>query len=239
MTVQEIHVNFRLQWDNINSFQAPDLSAEEIDVILNNAQDDLILDCKKNGFESTQTIRDYLRNIKTNANLTSFTNNSNNQPNDTFVELPPDYRTMVKEEVTVSYTDCNDTIQTKRIKVKPITEDTYNNIINDPFRKPNINSIDEYTASMEYEKINNVSNYELITDGTFTPTIYHIRYIRNPQRIQYGANYATPIANQDCELNEEAQKEIIKRAVILAKLYVQANSYQITEQHKQLEDSKY
>lgn len=238
MTVSEIHVDFRLQWDNINSFQAPDLSAEEIDVILNNAQADLILNCKKEGFESSQTIRDYLRNIKTNANITSFTNNSNNQPNGTFVELPDDYRTMVKEELTVTYLDCNQTSQTKRIKVRPITEDTYNNIINDPFRKPNINSIDEYAASMEYEKISGKSNYELITDGTFTPTIYHIRYIRNPQRIQYGSAYATPTVDQDCELNEEAQREIIKRAVILAKLYVQANSYQITEQHKQLEDSK-
>lgn len=236
-----MHTQFRIAYDYIDSALAADVTPEQIDILLNNAQADLILDCKKKGFESTQTIRDYLANIKANANITPFFQTAANQPNGYFINLPNSpgnvYRTMVKEEVSVDYVDCNGEHPrtNKRIKVKPITEDIYNNIISDPFRKPNINTIDEFAVSMEFEKVNGSVTQEVITDGTFTPITYHIRYIRDPQRIQYGSQYFPATVDQDCELNDEAAREIIKRAVTLAKQYTQAPSYQINKESNLLQ----
>ncbi len=240
MIISDMQEQFRVAYDYIDSAQAADMTPEQIDILLNNAQADLILDCKKKGFESTQTIRDYLGNIKKNANITPFFQTPANQPNGYFINLPLDYRTMVKEEVSVDYVDCNGNHPrtNKRIKVKPITEDIYNNIIADPFRKPNIDTIDEFAVSWEYEKVNGSVTQEVMTDGTFTPVTYHIRYIRDPQKIQFGSQYASTLPDQDCELNDEAARNIIKRAVDLAKLYTQAPSFEINKQIHLIEDTK-
>lgn len=222
MSIAEMHDQFRIEYDAIDSFSNPEYSPEEIDYFLNSAQDNLLIEAKRAGVESNQTLRDMLSNITNGYQTNAFIVIQINEPNGVFVELPEDYRTALKEAVTISYTDCNGIIDNKRIKVVPSTHDRLNVDIENPFKKPNKF---ERVISVPYGKlINNQQVVELITDGTFSIMTYHLRYIRNP--LQMDINNPT-----DSELNEEAQNWIIKEAAKEAfKATNQLQKYQLLKQ---------
>lgn len=209
LTIAEMHDEFRIVYDNIDSFANPEYSPEEIDYFLNTAQDDLISQVKTGGVERIQTLRDFLSNITDTYSTTAFTTNGDNEPNGLFVVLPDDYRTALKESVDVTYTDCNNSSQVNRIPVIPTTHDRLNYETRNPFRKP---SSSERVISVPHAELAATPQQqviELITDGTFTINEYHLRYLRNPATMDINAP-------TDCELSYEAQKWIIKRAAELA-----------------------
>lgn len=212
MTIAEMHDSFRLEYDSISSFSNPEYLPEEIDYWLNSAQNDLISKVKDEGVEKSQTLRDYLGNITLNKNISTFITNTDNQLNGTFVQLPDDYRTALQEAVSISYTDCNDVTKTNRIPVIASTHDRINSHVRNPFKKPNKF---ERVISLPYAYLSGdpkIQSVELITDGTFTITNYHLRYLKNPRQMQYGTQYSIPTVDIDCELNEEAQLWIINQA---------------------------
>ncbi len=212
MTIAEMHDNFRLEYDAIASFSNPEYLPEEIDYWLNTAQDNLLSEVKKEGVEKSQTFRDYLGNITLNKNISTFIVNTDNQLNGTFVQLPDDYRTALQEAVSISYNDCNNAVKTQRIPVVPSTHDRINSDVRNPFKKPNKF---ERVLSLPYSYLSGdpkIQSIELITDGTFSITNYHLRYLRNPRKMVYGTQYSTPVPDVDCELNEEAQNWIITEA---------------------------
>lgn len=211
LTPAEMHNQFRIEYDSIDSFSNPEYSPEEIDVLLNGAQDALIEKVSKEGIERTQIYRDYLTNITSSSTISVFTTTSANKPNGVFAVLPDNYRVMISESCTVSYTDCNGNTATKRIPVIPITHDDYNMVIRNPFKRA---SSAERVLSLPHEKLagNTGQTIELLTDGTFTITAYHVVYLRDPLQIQYGTAYATPAADVACELGTEAQNWIISEA---------------------------
>lgn len=231
MNISEMHEQFRLEYDAISSFSNPEYSTEEIDYWLNLAQDNLLLKVKEEGLESTQTYRDFLSNITVNANSTTFITNADNEENGRFVELPSDYRTTIKESVTITYTDCNSTTITKRIPVIPSTHDRLNYDVKNPFKKPNK---DERVISLPFKYLSgnpSVQAVELLTDGTFNIQTYHLRYLKNPIKMQYGTQYSSPTTDVNCELNYEAQRWIIKEAAQEAfKATNQLQKYQLIKQ---------
>lgn len=231
MNINEMHEQFRLEYDAISSFSNPEYSVEEVDYWLNVGQDNLILEVKKEGIERTQTLRDYLSNITVNANINTFITNADNEENGIFVELPGDYRTSIKESATINYSDCNSTTITKRIPVIPSTHDRLNYDLKNPFKKPNK---EERVISLPFKYLTGNSSIqarELLTDGTFNIQTYHLRYLKNPVKIQYGTQYSIPILDITCELNEEAQNWIIQNAALEAfKATNQLQKYQLIKQ---------
>lgn len=238
MTVQEMHNEFRIRYDNIASFSNPEYSPEEIDTFLNTAQQALIMFVKKQGAERNQTYRDFLANITENFSTSAFITNADNHPNGQFVVLPLDYRTALEERVDITYTDCNSTSQTTQIEVKPTTHDRLSKDVKNPFKKP---KKDGHVLSVPFGRLSatpDQQTVELIGSTDFTIDTYYLRYYRNPLTIQYGSVYATPLADQDCELNEEAQDWIIERAVQTAfDSSAQLSRFQVSKQIENLDNN--
>ncbi len=215
LPIAQMHQQFRIEYDSIDSLSNPEYSPEEVDIFLNNAQDELYEKAAVEGIERTQILRDYLSNVTTTSTIALFLNNASNHPNGVFTTLPDNYRIMISESCTINYTTCTGASASKRIPVIPITHDEYNLTIRDPFKRP---SHLERVISLPYEKLVGATGQtiQLITDGTFTITGYHVTYIRDAAQMQYGTTYATPTLDVDCELGTEAQSWIISQAVKLA-----------------------
>lgn len=212
---QLLHNYFDIEYDSIDSFDNPSYTPEEKDRFLNDAQDRLIQNVKRGGVERIQTFRDYLANITDNENISTFVTNADNHTNGVFAVLPDNYRTMLEERVTTSYTDCHGDTVTAEVIVDPITHDEYGYAVKSPFKKPKAT---ERVLSLPFGMLTGETGQtvELLTDGTFTVSNYRIRYIREPQTIQYGTVYATPVADQACELNLEGCKWVAKEAAMEA-----------------------
>lgn len=228
MTISQLHSEFKIGLDKGDSLTNPNYQAEEIDSFLNNAQEEFIeqraygTNPKRTGLEEDQKRRDDLREVISDFTSNVFTSNSANKPNGVYVTLPANYRHAIQEEVTITYTDCNNAAATKRIPVVPLTHDRYNRTLADPFNRPYRDEV----ARLDIE--NGV--FELITDGTYTITGYFMRYIKQPQRIQYGTTY-DPVSigfgvDQASELADHTHREIVKIAVTDALQNIESVRYQ-------------
>lgn len=213
MVVSEMHTQFKVGYDKVDSLGNRTYTPEEIDIFLNNAQNLILSNVTKEGLESNIVLRNYTRPITENLNLQTFISNADNKPNGKFVQLPSNIRLVLEEEITITYVDCNNQTQTKRITVTPTTHDRYNRVVRNPFTSP----YDEEVYQLPCTTTNLNNAVELIGDGTYTFNTYHIRYIREPNKIQYGSQYVNPLPNVDCELGtEQAQKEVVATAVLIA-----------------------
>jgi hypothetical protein len=216
MTIAEMHTKFRIGYDKIDSFSAPEYVPEAIDVILNEAQDDFINDITNLGIESNQTYTDYLANLVTSVTISTFSIGT--KPNGVFVNLPTDYRKAILEEVSLTYLNCNNQSTSIRIPVKPETRDRYSRVIANPFKDPS----KEYIIRLEYKKATSTGSqiYELISSTGNTISDYYLDYLKNPIKMQYGTAYAPSSpgfnANVDCELSIEAQNKIVEKAIVKA-----------------------
>lgn len=228
MTVKSFHDEFKIGLDKVDSLNSPNFTPEEIDSFLNNAQEEFIEqrtygnNPKRTGLEEDQKRRDDLREITKNYTTNVFTTTTNNKPNGVFVSLPTDYRHSIQEEATIDYTDCNKISQSKRIPVVPVTHDRYNDVINDPFNKP----YEDEAIRLDYEN----DNFELIGDGVITFKNYSLRYLKNPQRIQFGTTYDPASLgfgiDQTSELATHCHREIVSKAVTNALQNIESNRYQ-------------
>jgi hypothetical protein len=213
MTVAQMHIEFKIGLDKVDSLSSPNFIPEEIDIILNNAQEEFITqrayrnNPRQQGVEETQKRIDDLKNIVSNYSTTTFVNLASNKPNGVFVNLPTNYRHALQEEVIVSYTDCTNTTTTGIATIKPITHDRYNKLIRDPFNKPT-NTV---VLRLAIEKVSTQERFELICPSTITT--YNLRYLRQPQAIRYGTRYQTPTTDLNCELSDHTHREIIAIAV--------------------------
>ena len=215
MLISEMHTLFKILTNKVDSLNYPNLEPEEIDVLLNNESDKIIEqraygnNLKKTGVEETQKRVDDLRNITNDwvIGIQGFITTGANKPNAKFVPLPSDYRHALTEEVTISYV-CGNLTASKRVKVVPITHDRYNTIILDPFNKP----YEDMVCRLPFNTINGVEVYELIGDSTFTFLQYHLRYLRNAVRMQYGTTYSTLAIDVNCELASHLHREIVEEA---------------------------
>jgi hypothetical protein len=217
MIVQEAHTQFKVGVDKTDSLNSANFQVEEIDLYLSDAQEQFISqrawgnNYKRESLEETQKRVADLQTITKNANLTTFVNNSDNKPNGFFVELPNDYRYAINEEITVSYTDCNNTQKTTRIPVIALTHDRYNKTIVSPFTKPSLNK----AYRLPYGRFNNKEHFELIIPANTTLTTYHLRYLKTPAKIDMAQRLTPPGlgAAAQIEMADEACREIIRIAV--------------------------
>lgn len=231
MTVQDMHQQFLHWYDKQSNFSAPEVTPEEIDIYLNNAQYQFLKILTEKGLEKSQEWLDYTKNITlsytatpgavppaTNAfALLNATSTSTNKPNGYFVHLPKDnsgnpiYRLALLEEAQITYNECG-VSKTARVPVIPVTRDEYNKVAVNPFKKPWKEDIIRLTT--------NTNLFELIAFPGATITAYYLDYLKEPGRIQYGTVY-TPTSpgagvNLNCELESKAGTKIVEIAVELA-----------------------
>lgn len=201
-------INFKLRIDKIDSLNYPDILPEEIDLLLNQAQERFVkqrygtTNPKGTSFEETQKRTEDLKVLTANAIIVPSSNAPDNiDPNAQFVTLPNDHWFIVQERCSISYNDCNSNITTELCSVYNYTHDDINRVINNSFLKANK---DRVLRIMDNGKV------ELIHDPLVTLINYRLRYIRRPVKI----SSITPLV--DCELSEHTHDEIVDQAVLLA-----------------------
>lgn len=212
-----MHQQFKIGVDKTDSLNSANFLTEEIDLYLSDSQEEYIEqqaygnNPKGSYIEETQQNVKNLQSITRNANIITFLNNNNNKPNGTFIQLPSDYRHAIEEDVTITYLDCNNQIQTTEIQVVALTHDQYNNSIRSPFSKPNLNKV----YRLPFGRINNNEYFELILAPGQTLVTYHLRYLKNPAKIDK-AQILVPLGlpgTAEGELTDTSYREIIRLAI--------------------------
>lgn len=218
MTVDEMHLQFKIGVDKTDSFNSANFTTAEIDIYLSDAQEQFIEqraygnNVKKESVEETQQRVKNLQSIVRNATITPLAATADNKPNGLFVTLPSDYRHSLEEEVLVTYTDCNNATQQSRVSVVALQHDKYNKAVANPFSKPNLNKV----YRLPFGRFNNAEHFEIISTPGYTVNTYYLRYLKNPAKINL-ANRTLPVPSigtgQQGELADEAYREVIRLAV--------------------------
>lgn len=218
MSVAEMHQQFLHWFDKQSNFSAPEVTPEEIDIYLNNAQYYMLEILTEKGIERNQDWLDYTKNITVSYSTTPASHQADNKPNGQFVTLPSDYRLSLLEEAVISYRDCNNVTKNSRVPVVPITRDEYNKIIWNPFKQPWKEEVIRLTAqgNVNTSSATNVGQFEVISFSGATVTNYYLDYIKNPSSIRYGTQYSTPTTDVSCELDSKAATKVVELAVKLA-----------------------
>ena len=203
-----MHVGVKLEYDKSSALELPAFEPEEIDFWLNNAILKFTktrysgMNVKGTSFEQTQKRTDDLRTLVVTVDLLPFGNGS--FPNSTQFEYPstdsfissPNYLFTLQEETTIAV----DGVSSGRVGVTECTLDEYSAMIADPFSE----HILHYGTAKPLRIYNN-NVIEIIDDGNYSITYYHISYIKVP------ATVALSTAT-DCDLPEHTHDEIVKMA---------------------------
>ena len=120
MTVEEMHVSFKMLLDKLDSLNYANISPEQIDFILNKEQDRFVkhrydgAQARNKGFEESQKRSDDLRNITKSASLSPQAVTSDNKKNGRFISLPSssgeEYLFAIEEEAVVVRKKCPEKI---------------------------------------------------------------------------------------------------------------------------------
>ncbi|MGL6107257.1 MAG: hypothetical protein ACRC0V_07215 [Fusobacteriaceae bacterium] len=222
MTIEEMHYDFKLKLNKVDSQQNKNFLIPEIDWILNEAQEIFIKRVaeprnKSNlGFEKSQRNIDDIRTLVKNSVPIIVINNQ--------ITLPGDYLYYIKGNVEISRGNCNNINGTLIIRQHD------DNFEESPFDK----------SSFEWRTVNGVffeNGLKLYTDGKFIVNKVYVSYIRKPKYIHnakdfsVSGKYNSPsgvslIGFQNCELSEATHREIVDIAVLLATENIQAADYQ-------------
>lgn len=219
LSAVDMKVEFLVLFDRAASQSAPGFENEEISQFLNYAQERLlklrlrsVSNRNQEAFEQTEKRRKDFSEltrgpVDTSGNLvTSISANQNGAlPNGVFFDLPEDFLWAISERIETDIT-CDGTA--KVIKIKPVTHDQYNANVENPFKQP-----DESQAwRMDFSEVttgSGIKRHEIITDGSYLPTKYLLRYLKTPREIDIDGAI-------DCELDKSIHREIVSKAVEIA-----------------------
>lgn len=221
MTVAQMHQAFRFGMDKLDSVNYPNFLPEEIDLLLNQAQERFVKqryginNPKRTSFEETQKRTDDLRELIRDVTIIGAVSTTTNiSPQARFFTLPVDYWFAIQERVEQNCDKCNDHTVTlvdegsglitqyavKYAEVRPIQHLEFDKIINDAFKAPDYDKV----LRLMYE-----GNAELISSSYCSVINYKLRYIKKPQAI----NVTTPT---NCELADHSHQEIVDEAIKIA-----------------------
>lgn len=204
MSVQELHQEFKFRCDKLDALNYPNFLPEEIDLILNNAQDRLVKqryginNIKRQSFEETEKRTEDLKNVTVNAILTPLAYATDNiDVTARFLTLPTDHWFTVQERCNITCTICGASV-TQLVEVVPISHSEFSKVIKDPFKKPNT---DKVLRLMENGRVELISSCTIVN--------YRMRYIKEPVRIDINTGVT-------CELSEHIHNELVDLAVSIA-----------------------
>lgn len=234
MTSAEMKTDFLIGYDKITNFAAPGYTDSEISKFLNDGQERFLkknygdLNKYRTSYEESEKRSKDLSELKRFSTISTFT--TGNHPNSFFAELPSNIVWATKEEVEISVTDCHGDALTKRVGVFPVSDDYYNINIQNPFKKPDEDTVWRMDFSRTDDTTtvssSNAKRHELITDSGSTLNKYYLTYIKYPQSID--------ITNSvDCELDNAVHKEIIEMSISIALETSGDSRYQTQKQEEQ------
>ena len=214
MDITAMHTEFKLLMDKADGGSSPSFLGSEVDLFLNAAIERFVSkrafgnNPRRTGFEEDQKRRDDLRNLITTGTVVPDTDvDVSNKPNGVFFTLPTGYRHSINEEATIIVDGV-----TSRVGVKPITYDRYNKIVDDPFNKPDKDTV--------YRLDYGAGKVELITGEGQEVTKYYLRYLKNPAVV---SSVATIVS---CDLAGHTHREIVRMAVVEALENIEDPRYQ-------------
>lgn len=214
MNPLEIHIAIRNELDKTQDFQYPDFQPEQIDYWANKAYELWIDDTAypmvegKLPFEYSQKRIDELRELVKTESI-----NTSNSQTDYVVQLPNDYRHLVRHE-------CNTTKGnvTKLVSGIITKQDLINLQKKDPFWKP-------ISDEPLYFITGNQIIYE--TNGSFSVDSTKLTYIKNPIHMRLGTEYTNPTTDISWEItNIYVIHQIINRTVSMMLENIESPRYQ-------------
>lgn len=224
MTVEEMHYDFKMKANKVDSQKNRNFLIPEIDWILNEAQEIFIKNIAEPrhpnsylGFETSQRTIDDIRPIVVSSEITTLTNN--------VAALPSDYMFFLKGRAAM--------VKTINTKSCTATGVIFIRQHDDLFEQSMFDK-----SSFEWR----VVNANFIKEGLklfttdFTITKVSISYIKKPAYINnaqnfVGGRYKLPdgvtikSVNQNCELPAHTHREIVDIAVLLASGVIQSPDY--------------
>lgn len=222
MTIKEMHFDFKMKLNKVDSQQYPNFNIPEIDWILNGAQElfvKMVADPRHSsylGFEIGQRSIDDIRAIVVNNNCLPVVDN--------IVTLPDNYWSLVSGNVEMSKGDCAGIMARLHIRQH---DDKFES---SPFDR----------SSFEWRTVNGVffeGGIKLSDDKTFVNNGVCLSYIRKLEFIHDAEDYTggsytllsgvvlTGIKN--CELPEQTHREIVDLAVAITSNQLNDPNYQM------------
>lgn len=233
MTVQEMHYDFKMKLNKIDSEQYRNLRVPEIDWLLNEAQEFFIKSVafprvpNHLGFETSQRTIDDIRTIVVdNKQLEKDLINSEDKQK-VFV-LPTDYMFYISAKVTVSKAQCG--LKEVRLLIKQH---------DDKFEESPFDN-----SSFEWGDINatfDSKGLRVYSDGTFDVENVKLNYIKEPAYIHNASDFKPEgqykslktglnlTGRQNCELPNQTHREIVDIAVMLASSNLDMQNIQIKQ----------
>jgi len=227
MLIQDFHNSFKFRMDKLDGLNLPNFLPEEIDLLLNQAQDAVTKqkygrnNPTNESFEQTQKreddLRELIRTVRSqpvpyNSSVDNVTYNAIN-----FV-LPENYWLLIWDKAIINCNSCNGTvlIPTKEfeqinsdrtssitgieVEVRTVTHEEFQKAIKDAFKGP------DHTKILKLEYKNRV---EVIPSTDCTVLWYIYRYIKKPERMSLSGNVT-------CELSDFMHEEVLNEAVSIA-----------------------
>lgn len=240
MNVQEMHYDFKIKFNKLDSNDYRDFQIPEIDWLLNEAQELFlkqrygINNTSQKGFEGNQKRIDDLRNLVM-KNISLPGTQVISDPVSYEATLPSDYIFAIRVQAIANNATCGD----KTLICKPTQHDDLSNCLLDPNYKPSYEwgemPIVYGTLSANTADANRIFGY---TDGSFSVVSFTLDYLREPKRIAFpsgvpGGQYIYPdgvttvTTDQDCELPEHAHREIVDIAVLISAGDINHPGYQV------------
>lgn len=204
MTILEAHREFKFRLDKMDALNYPNFLPEEIDLVLNNAQERFIKqrygvnNIKRQSFEETQKRTEDLKNVTVNAVLTPLAYASDNiDLNARFLTLPTNHWFTVQERCNITCTICGSSV-TNLVEVIPTSHSEFSKVIKDPFKQP---------TETKVLRLMEAGRVELISSCTIVD--YRMRYVKQPTHVSI-------TTNTTFELSEHTHSEIVDLAVSIA-----------------------
>lgn len=209
VSIAQAHLEFKFRLDKLDALNYPNFLPEEIDLLLNQAQDRIVkqrygkTNVKRESFEETQKRLEDLKDITKNAVITpSITASDNIDIRARFVTLPIDHWFIIQERCNISYLDCVNQTITELVEVVPTNHSEFSKVIKDAFSKPDKTKV---LRLMENGRV------ELVFGIGITGGDYRLRYIKKPNRVSLSPTVEFDFVNSDFLVSE-----IIDEAVNIA-----------------------
>lgn len=226
MTIGEMHYDFKIKINKVDSEQNRNLLVPEIDWTLREAERIFIENIANprqksyTGFELNQRTRDDIRTIVVNNDDSSIYQTVTNN----ISSLPSDYRHFIRGYVNISKGNCTD--KKARVFIRQHDDEFEES----PFDR----------SSFEWRTVNGVffeNGVKFYTDETFTIDKFFVSYIREPRLMHNAAKYRGGTYNLpsgqvltgsvDCELPKHVHGEIVDIAVLIATGQLQIPDYEV------------
>lgn len=220
MTNPELSNEFDVYYNNITSNQAPGLDEYEKSVFLTRGQDDVLkayFDPRTNkpqqGYDGSEIRQIDFSMVTVVKDYTNFTSAIfDPRPNNKSVVLEKDILMLINEQLIVTRDG-----KTEYLQVVPVMYDEYRRLMSKPYKRPL-----KFQAWRLLNTSEGSNKSDLIIGPNDTLTKYSIRYVKRPRPIilsdlEGNLSIDGQTSAQECELDPILHREILQRAVELAK----------------------